>query len=89
MRNPTADAIPLSRNYGTTTPADDQHGEHHPPPPPPPPKEGSCCHCCKDPKALPFCTLWIWLGFWQDLFSHPNSTKKNLESFETAIERHA
>jgi len=23
MRNPTADAIPLSRNYGTTTPADD------------------------------------------------------------------
>ncbi len=67
MRNLTADAIPLSRNYGTTTPAVDQHGEHHPPPPPPPPpppKEGSCCHCCKDPNALPLCTLWIWLGFW-------------------------
>ncbi len=62
MRNPTADAIPLSRNYGTTTLADDQHGEHHPLPPPP--KEGGCCHCCKDRSALPVCTLWIWLGFW-------------------------
>jgi hypothetical protein len=35
----------------------------------------------KNPNALPFCTLWIWLGFWQDLFSHPNSTKKKFGKF--------
>ncbi len=81
MRNSTADAIPLSRNYGTTTPAVDQHGEHHPPPPPPPPpptKEGSCCHCCKKSKCSSLLHSLDMAGFLARPFFSSQLNKKEI-----------